>query len=444
MLIKINKIGTSLTFKGFITGVLILFMMIPALLVQDLVKERKQRQDEVIAEVAGKWASQQVISGPYLVIPYTQSIDAGAGKTTLVEKTMIVLPETLRVQGTVQPQFKRRGIYKVALYGSNLNLSGSFNLGEVMPAAGENIHWDQAALCLGVSDTRGIEAQPVATFAGAILPLGSGLPANNLATKGASVAVNLAGSEKNASIAFSIPFRLRGSESMQVIPTGKTTSVNIQSPWHSPSFTGKFLPEYTLNKKGFEAHWNILHFNRDFPQVWKNQPYEAEAFSFGFSLIQPTDHYAKTMRSVKYAILFIGLTFGFFFLLEALQGHRVHPVQYILTGIALVVFYTLLLSFGEIIDFNLAYAIAALATTGLITVYGKHLFASWKNAAILGGFLGSLYAFIFVLIQLEDTSLLAGSIGLFVLVAIAMYLSRKIKWYNDADEKEAAIIETGS
>jgi inner membrane protein len=243
---------------------------------------------------------------------------------------------------------------------------------------------------------------------------------------------------------FEVPVKLRGSESLQFTPIGKTTTVHLTSTWPSPSFTGKFLPDNTVNKDGFDAKWNVLHFNRDFPQVWKNQSFKAEESSFGFSLLQPTDHYAKTMRSVKYAILFIGLTFGFFFLLEALQGHRVHPVQYILTGIALVVFYLLLLSMGEIINFNAAYAIAAGATTGLITAYGRHLFASWKNACILGGFLGSLYTFIYFLIQLEDTSLLAGSIGLFVLVAFAMYLSRKIKWYNAEEEQEPATIETNA
>lgn len=434
MLNNFSKIGTSLTFKGFITGFLILFMMIPAMLVQDLVRERKTRQDEVIAEVSSKWADRQVVSGPYLYVPYSQTVADGNGKITVIEKTMIILPELLKVTGNVEPQFKKRGIYKVALYKSELLMTGHFNLKEITLSANENYRWNQARLCIGVSDTRGIEAQPVATFMGSSFNLEAGVPGNLLAAKGASVQVDLTGADSNQKLAYQIPLQLRGSESLQVVPIGKSSEVDIVSPWTSPSFTGKFLPEFQLNKDGFKATWQVLHFNRDFPQVWKNQNYEAEDFSFGVSLIQPTDHYAKTTRSVKYAILFIGLTFGFFFLLEALQGHRVHPVQYILTGIALVVFYTLLLAFGEVIDFNSAYAIAAFSTTLLITTYGKHLFTTWKNACILGGFLGSLYAFIFVLIQLEDRSLLAGSIGLFVLVAIAMNLSKKIKWYGNETE----------
>ncbi len=444
MFIKISSIGASLTFKGFITGFLILVMLIPATLVQELVQERKNRQQEVIAEVSSKWADPQTITGPYISVPYSQTLDAGDGKTTVVEKTMILLPEKLNVTGTVEPQFKRRGIYNVALYKSDLNLKGHFALKEATTEANENIRWEQAKLCLGLTDTRGIEAQPMVSFRDSNFSFGAGLPGNLMAAKGASVGVNLAGVSPEEALSFNIPVKLRGSESLQVVPTGKSTTVQLSSSWQSPSFNGKFLPEYTLGKEGFNAKWNVLHFNRDFPQVWKNQSFKAEEFSFGFSLLQPTDHYAKTMRSVKYAILFIGLTFGFFFLLEALQGHRVHPVQYILTGIALVVFYTLLLSLGEVIDFNKAYGLAALATTLLITTYGRHLFSGWNNAFILGGFLGSLYAFIFMLIQLEDTSLLAGSIGLFVLVAIAMQLSRKIKWYSNEEQQTPAIIETKS
>lgn len=442
MLINITKIGRSLTVKGFITGFLILLMMIPAAMLQDLVKERKDRQEEVIAEVSSKWANQQVLSGPYLSVPYSQTIKTSEGKIATLEKTMIILPQTLEVLGDINPQFKSRGIYKVALYKTDIGMKGAFNLKEVEIAADEMVHWDKAHLCIGVSDTRGIEEQPVAGFLGKQIPFAAGVPGKWLAARGASLEADLSEHTQDDLLSFSIPLKLRGSESLQVIPVGKSTTVQIKSPWTSPSFTGKFLPEYTLGKDGFDANWQVLHFNRDFPQVWKNQEYDASDFAFGMSLLQPTDHYAKTTRSVKYAILLIGLTFGFFFLLEALQGHRVHPVQYILTGIALVVFYTLLLSIGEVLDFNLAYAIAALATTGLITSYGRHLFKSLKNALVLSGFLGSLYAFIFVLIQLEDRSLLAGSIGLFILVAIAMNISRKITWFEKETTSEVPTIES--
>lgn len=427
-----KRSGFSLTLKGFLTAGLILAMLIPSVYVYNLVEERQERQKEVIDEVSSKWAYKQTLSGPYLQVPYTFTLTGTDGKTTVQERSLIILPDSLQVQGSVQPQFKERGIYKVALYRSQLSLAGYFNLAAVQPKSGESILWDKAVLCMGVSDTRGIEVQPQGTFGGSPLQLGAGLPENFVTTRGASTAVDLSTRMDAAMVPFAFDLRLRGSQSLQVLPLGKATAVQLESPWHSPSFTGTFLPDHTTTPQGFTAAWNVLHFNRDFPQVWKNQSYPAQEFAFGLELLQPTDNYAKTLRSVKYAILFIGLTFGFFFLLEAIQGHRVHPVQYILTGLALVIFYTLLLSFSEIISFNLSYGIAALATTLLITLYGKHLFASWKNAAIIGTFLGGLYGFIFVLIQLEDTALLAGSIGLFVLVALAMQMSRKVKWYDDA------------
>ncbi|MCU0387965.1 MAG: cell envelope integrity protein CreD, partial [Chitinophagaceae bacterium] len=236
--------------------------------------------------------------------------------------------------------------------------------------------------------------------------------------------------------AFSIPLILKGSETFQMIPLGKTTTANLKSEWQSPSFNGNFLPEYKLDKSGFDATWSILHFNRDFPQVWKNASFKTDDFSFGLSLLQPADSYAKVLRTSKYAILFIGLTFGFFYLLEILLGHRVHPVQYVLTGLALVIFYTLLLSITEVSSFNLAYLLSSVATISLITLYSKHLFGMWKHALIIGGFLTALYGYIYILLQLEDSALLAGSIGLFILIGIAMYMSRKINWYPNTEKQD--------
>ena len=160
-----------------------------------------------------------------------------------------------------------------------------------------------------------------------------------------------------------------------------------------------------------------------------------ESYSFGVSMVQPADQYAKTMRSVKYAILFIGLTFSLFFIVELMQQRPVHPVQYILVGLALVIFYTLLLSLSEFVLFDNAYFIAATSTILLITLYAKGHFASWKIAGLFALVLNMLYSFIFVLIRLEDTALLVGSIGLFVVLALVMYASRKVNWYHPGFSK---------
>jgi inner membrane protein len=429
--LSITVKGENLMVKTILTGLLILAMLIPAVYVQHLVEERKQRQQEVVKEVSGKWANSQTIAGPYLLVPVTSF--AGNGNEPaklLVTKIMVLLPTHLRVSGELTPELRRRGIYKVALYNSRLQLDGHFDLNSVKPVAGETIEWEKAALCLGITDTRGISTQVAANWNGQPLAFDAGVPAGGLASMGLSQQVPINASELDRPVSFSIPLQLKGSESLMLLPLGKTTEWQLQSTWPSPSFTGKFLPGFTSNTSGFKANWKVLHFNRDFPQVWKGETFKADAYAFGVSLLQPADHYAKTMRSVKYAILFIGLMFGFFFLLEILLGYRVHPVQYLLIGIALVVFYCLLLSIGEILAFNISYAIATLATVALITAYCRHLFGTIKNALLIGGFLGGLYGFIYVLIQLEDTALLVGSIGLFVLLALAMQLSRRITWYE--------------
>lgn len=427
--IHINNNGNSLLWKGMITGMLILVMFIPTVFVMNLVEERKERQQEVIKEVSSKWADSQVVSGPFLMIPYSFQQKTDAKTVETITQYMVVLPEVLNASGSITPHIKSRSIYKVALYQSDLHLQGHFNLRNIAAVPGETIRWQEAILCMGVSDTRGIVAQVTGSWNGKPVLFDAGMAANAMAARGMSVPVDLSATPLQESYTFHIPVKLKGSEALELLPLGKSTTLSLQSPWSSPSFIGKFLPDHQSKQKGFAAKWQVLHFNRDFPQVWKNQQFKAADFAFGVSLLQPTDNYAKTLRSVKYAILFIGLTFGFFYLLEIMLARRVHPVQYVLVGLALVVFYTLLLSIGEILSFNAAYALATGATVGLIGLYARQMFGTWKNGWLIAGFLLGLYTFIFLLIQLEDTALLAGSIGLFLLVALAMYFSKKIEWY---------------
>ena len=425
-----NPASSGFIWKGLLTGFLILLMLIPALMVQNLVEERRQRQQEVIEEVSSKWASAQSVKGPFLLVPFTYTEMNAENKRETYTRKMVILPNQLTITGNLSPEIKRRTIYDVALYRSNLQLSGDFDLSAVKTGNNEIVHWKDAVLALGLSDVRGIEKQVSGQFDGSTVEFEAGIEANNLASTGISIPVNLSGRAEEKGLTFTIPVSLKGSESFEVLPLGRQTNMQLKSPWNAPSFDGKFLPEHDLSEAGFTAKWQVLHFNRNFPQVWMYQEYPAADYAFGLSLLQPNDNYAKTLRSVKYAILFIGLTFSFFFLLEILVNKKIHPVQYVLVGIALVVFYTLLLSIGEMVGFDAAYALATLATVGLITWYSKHLFGSWRNAFFIGGFLSVLYVFIYVLIRLEDSALLLGSLGLFVLVGVAMYFSKKIKWYE--------------
>ena len=241
--------------------------------------------------------------------------------------------------------------------------------------------------------------------------------------------VNLSEASINSGISFSSEISINGSEQLTFTPVGKQTIVQMQSAWPDPSFTGTQLPDTSsISKNGFTARWKSLSHTRNFPQAWKDDSYNLAAASFGTDLFIPVNGYQKTMRSVKYAVLCILLTFTAFFLIETNNKKSVHPVQYALIGFALILFYTLLLSFSEYIGFNGAYAVAAAATVGLITWFVKGLLQSMKLSVLLSMVLVLLYSYIFTILQLQDYALLLGSVGLFLTLAIVMYYSRRVQW----------------
>ena len=236
--------------------------------------------------------------------------------------------------------------------------------------------------------------------------------------------------------AFSIPLKLNGSGYLKFEPVGKETTVALESGWSSPSFEGDFLPDQReIRPEGFSASWKVLDLNRNYPQQWKGAEYSFgtgnhPSAHFGVRLVQTVDEYAKTERSSKYAILVIGLTFLIYFFYETLRRFHIHPFQYLLVGLALSVFYLLLLSLSEHLGFNTAYAVATAATIGLITVYSAGVFKNLRMTVQLTLLLGLIYGFIFIVLQLEDYALLTGSIGIFAALAAVMYYSRNVDWYN--------------
>jgi inner membrane protein len=420
-----------LMIKGFLIGFLILIMLIPAALIGELVRERHERQEQVVQEVSSKWADGQTVTGPVLIIPYHYTYKGADDKIVTLRKTAHFLPEALRINGTVLPELRQRSLYQVTLYRSHLRLEGAFS---PLPLAAlgidpQTVIWSEARLLLGINDARGLEEEVSVQWNDTLLKLDAGMPENGALHQGLSSPVALNGA---AGASFSVDLRLRGSENLYFTPVGKSTEVSLQSSWQHPAFDGKYLPDNTadITEKGFNAHWKILAVSRAYPQAWKENEVDLQAASFGVRLIQPADGYVKTERSVKYAILFIALTFIVFFFLEILQKRQVHPLQYLLVGFALCVFYTLLLSISEYTGFNTAYAIAAAATVSLIGLYVWGLFHSARTALGFTTALAGLYGYIYILIQLEDYALLFGSIGLFVILAILMYFSRKIDWYG--------------
>ncbi len=429
-----------LLIKGLLIGFLILLMLIPSAMISNLVSERASRQAQVISEVSSKWATAQTITGPVLIVPYLYSYKGPNDKVVTVKKWAHFLPDDLKINGKVLPEVRRRTLYDVTLYRSDLSLTGRFNtlpLGKLQLTP-ENMVWSEARLLIGIDDARGLQDEIALTWGDTQTRFEAGVPENNALKDGLSAAVPL---NAQSNIAFTVKLNLRGSENLSFVPVGRSTEASISSTWPHPDFNGHFMNDgATINDKGFNAHWKILQASRPFPQAWKDGTPDLRASSFGVHLIQPADGYAKTERSVKYAILFIGLTFIVFFFLEILQKRQIHPLQYLLVGFALSIFYTLLLSISEYLGFNSAYLIAAIATVSLIGFYVWNVFQSGKTAIGFTIALGGLYSYIFIIIQLEDYALLFGSIGLFVILAVIMYFSRRIDWYGVGKHVQPAVV----
>jgi inner membrane protein len=276
---------------------------------------------------------------------------------------------------------------------------------------------------------RGIREKIVMTFNGVEYDANPGLKTTDLAGAGVSALVKpLSAKDQNR---FSFALKLNGSEQINLIPVGETNTVRITSPWPSPGFNGAFLPvAREVSKEGFSATWKVLHLNRNYPQFWENAQYKVTPSAFGLELILTADIYQKSTRLAKYAILFLTFTFAAFFFSEIINKRRIHPIQYILIGVAILIFYTLVLSLSEYIPFNLAYILSASSVTLLIAAYAKAIVSNGKFALTIAGILAILYCYLFIVLQLEDYALLLGSVGLLMILALVMYVTRKIDWYE--------------
>jgi inner membrane protein len=409
--------------KAVLIGVLVLLLLIPANMIMGIISERERRQYEATGEVSGKWGDAQTITGPVIVIPYIVK----PGETSIA----LFLPDKLNINGELLPEVRKRGIYQVAVYNSHLQINGAFS---ALDFAGlnipkENLLLKDAYLAVGIKDMRGISNQAQVVWQGQTLTFNPGVN-NKALPNGMQTRIPLNFVDDSLKGAdFSITLDLRGSGQVFFSPVGKSTVVDINSNWTHPSFDGAFLPnKHNIHQKGFTASWQVSHLNRNFPQSWKGDEHDLHTADFGVNLFLPVDGYQQSTRAVKYAILIIGLTFLVFYFIELLQRYSVHPLQYILIGLALCIFYTLLIALAEQLNFTVAYAISALLTLGMVTAYTASVFRNYRTAAGIGGILTILYGFIYVIIRSEDQALLMGSLGLFIILAVVMYFSRKIKW----------------
>ncbi|HYO75447.1 MAG TPA: cell envelope integrity protein CreD [Thermoanaerobaculia bacterium] len=418
-----------------ILGALALVLMIGLAMIRSLVSERSKRANEVRADIASSWGQQQTVGGPVLIVPFVNRYVDQYGKPQVVKERARFLPERLKATGQLHPTRRHRGIYDVVLYRANLTVEAvfaqpDFSMWNIPP---EDVLWNEAVLTMGISDLRGIRGNPAFQWSGKALELSGGTGDAKLWQSGLSAPVVLSAAAAGTKYPFAFNLDLNGSEEIYFLPLGGETIVELKSPWPDPSFGGAYLPETpAISQKGFSARWSISSVARSFPQQWRDTGEDNQAAiaasAFGVGLFSPISHYQKTERSMKYGALFIILTFLTFFLYELLSPVTLHPVQYFLVGGALCLFYLLLLSFSEHTPFGTAYAIASIGTIALISCYGIALLRSAARVLGLTAVLAMLYGYLYVLLQLEDWALLMGSIGLFLIVALVMYTTRRVDW----------------
>ena len=417
----------KLFFKAMIIFVMAFFLWVPTQLIREVINEREKRQKEAIEEVGSKWAGKQTITGPILMIPYNGRGSNGAGYE---KKYAWFMADVLDISSSVAPQKRHRGIYDVVVYQGDISITARFNdikLKQVN-AAPENFAWSEAKLVLQISDlSRGIGEEIYIRWKDSSLLCQPWTEPNTNIGDAIYAAVPLKPEDANAQNVFTTKFSLHGSQQLMFSPAARETRIQMTGDWPDPSFTGIKLPETpNSSDSGINVKWRYV--NRNTPMVWNDQFINLQNSSMGANLIIPVDGYDKTERSIKYALLCIVLTFAAFFLIETIYKRPLHLLQYGLAGLALVLFYTLLLSISEYTGFNLAYLIAGVATIGLVTWFVGSIMKSGKLATFISFVLTVVYGYIFTIIQLQDYSLLMGSIGLFVALAIIMYFSRKMQW----------------
>jgi len=422
----LERVGKSIGLRLVAIGLITLILMIPLAIIADLVNERSESREETLAKIGQDWSGKQTLLGPVLVVPFSSSefVRNATGELLKTTQHAFFLPDSLSITGEIEPEIRYRGIYQTILYTADLTISGVFPEADFSRWSIEDdaIRWQEAFLAFGITDMRGVKEEVLLHWSDSSLAFSSGMmEASVLTDAGINAQVDAQQSHE-----FSFHLKLDGNDELMFIPVGKITTLDVTSMWDSPSFRGAFLPDQrTITEEGFSASWQILDLNRAFSQSWHGRAEELlQESAFGLSLYPPIDQYRKTQRSTSYGFLLIGLTFLAFFLIELRIGLRAHPFQYVLVGLDLCLFFLLLLSLGEHMAFNYAYILSSILTIGLAAFYAGSMYRSLKIGLLTSGVLSILYTLIFMMLQLQDYALMVGSIGLFLLLTLTMYLTR--------------------
>lgn len=423
-----------------IMAVLAIGLLVPLTWVYSIVSERASRRNEAISHISGTWGGPQVLGGAVLAVPYKVTWTDSSGRVQSATHQAFFLPRQLHVETELAAEVRRRGIFGVPVYRATVRMTGTFALplATAVPSSAEHVAWDQATLQIGIRYPRGIVRRAVLAWRGQPLALTGGTIDTGLFSTGLHATLPPLEAQARTELPFELTLDVNGTRELYVLPNADETTVSMTSAWPHPSFSGAPLPETRrVDASGFAAQWRVQDFGRAYPAAWTTQDMNREdlaaranASTFGATLIEPVDVYQQAERAVKYAFLFVVLTFLVFFMWEVLGSASLHPMQYTFVGFALCVFYMLLVSISEHAGFDAAYAISSGVTTVLIAGYATSVLGGLrKGASVLGALVG-LYGFLYLLLRLEDYALLAGSIGLFVVLALVMFVTRRMNWYE--------------
>lgn len=430
------------TLKLFLIGFLGLLLLVPLMMVSSTVDERKSRHDEAVEEVGKSWGAPQTIAGPVLVVPVRQTWiekTADAGKVVERAEQRIInayfFPEDLSVDATVKSERRKRGIFEAVVYTGDVTLEGRFTRPDFsnFDFGDHVILWNQAFVAVAVSDLRGTRGRVALEWAGSSIEM---QPGSLVTNRRDGMHAPIAGLENvRVDLPFHLKFGINGSQQIMIAPAGKQNHTVLRSNWASPKFFGNFLPvNHRIDADGFEAAWDVSYFGRSHPQSWSDIDsgggFSGDLAEYGVELLNQVDAYRQTERALKYGVLFLAVTFGVFFLFEVLLALRIHPIQYGLVGACLIVFYLLLLALAEVIGFGPAYAAAVLLSVGAVTVYIAPAVGTTGRALRSGAGAVAGYAYLYILLQLEDLALLFGTIALFAILTAVMIATRKVDWYN--------------
>lgn len=435
-----SSLRNSQMLRLFSIGFLALLLLIPIGMISGLVDERQQRRRDVLDDITSKWGHAQSLTGPALVVPYVvRWAETGPANQTVARsetRTATFLPERLKARGEIASETRERGIFSVPVYRLGLVVEGEFARPDLAALGIESteILWHRAQLAIGIADARAIQQETAVRWNEESIDFLPGT--GEFAEGGVGIHARLDLSKAEERYRFSFPLELNGSLALSFAPFGRQTDVELVADSEHPSFQGNWLPvEREIASGRFDARWSIPFLGRNYPQAWRQSDSgdalrnEIAGSHFGVDFVSPVDHYRMAERSVKYAGLFILLTFASVWLVEVLAGLRVHPIQYLLLGGALCLFYLLELSLAEHLGFPLAYALASTAIVAMIGGYAKVVLQRRSRATVVAAGVAALYAYLYVLLQNEDYALLIGSVGLFAILGSIMYATRQVDWY---------------